>query len=51
MQKNPEHFLQAHFEGFGSAMDVMFNVIARIFHNAQMKEDELEAICAVTLII
>lgn len=51
MQKNPEHFLQAHFEGFGSAMDVMFNVIARIFHNAQVKEDELEAICAVTLII
>ncbi len=32
-------------------MDVMFNVIARIFHNAQVKEDELEAICAVTLII
>jgi hypothetical protein len=30
---------------------MMFNVIARIFHNARVKQDELEAICAVTLII
>lgn len=51
MQKNPEQFLQAHFEGFGSALDVMFNLIARIFQVSQAKEDELEAICAVTLII
>ena len=51
MQKNPQQFLQAHFEGFGSAMDVMFNLIAKIFHNSQQKQDELEAICAVTLII
>ena len=51
MQKNPEQFLQAHFEGFGSALDVMFNLIGRIFQVSQAKEDELEAICAISLII
>jgi len=51
MQKNPEQFLQAHFEGFGSALDVMFNLIGRIFQVSQAKKDELEAICAVGLII
>jgi hypothetical protein len=29
----------------------MFNLIGRIFQTSQAKEDELEAICAVTLII
>lgn len=32
-------------------MDVMFNMIGRIFAVAQAKQDELEAICAITLII
>jgi len=32
-------------------MDMMFSLIARIFEVARIKEDEIEAICAVTLLI
>lgn len=32
-------------------MDMMFSLIARIFEVARLKEDEIEAICAITLII
>jgi hypothetical protein len=51
MQKDPEQFRTAHFEGFGSCMDLMFALIGKIFQNARIKECEIEAICAVTLII
>jgi hypothetical protein len=51
MQKNPDQFRNAVFDGFGSCMDMMFNLIGKIFHNAREKECEIEAICAVTLII
>ena len=32
-------------------MDMMFNLIAKIFHNGREKEDEFESMNAVTLII
>ncbi len=51
MQKNPEQFRNAVFDGFGSCMDMMFNLIGKIFFNAREKQDEIEAICAVTLIV
>ena len=51
MQKNPEQFLIAQFEGYGTALDMMFNLISKIFSNARESEDEIEAICAVTLLI
>lgn len=51
MSKNPEEFRTASFDGLGSCMDLMFTLIAKIFHNAREKEDEIEAICAVTLLI
>ncbi len=51
MQKNPDQFRNAIFDGFGSCMDMMFNLIGKIFYNAREKECEIEAICAVTLII
>lgn len=51
MQKNPEQFRNAVFEGLGSCMDMMFNLIGKIFENARLKECEIEAICAVTLLI
>lgn len=31
MQKDPEQFRNAQFEGFGSCMDMMFNLIGKIF--------------------
>ena len=51
MQKNPEQFRQAQFEGYGSCMDLLFSLIGKIFHNARVKEDEIDAICAVTLLV
>lgn len=51
MQKNPEQFRNAVFDGFGSCMDMMFSLIGKIFENARLKECEIEAICAVTLLI
>jgi hypothetical protein len=51
MQKNPEEFRSATFEGYGSCMDMLFALVGKIFENARAKEDEIEAICAVTLII
>ncbi len=51
MQKNPEQFRNAVFEGMGSCMDMMFSLIGKIFENARLKECEMEAICAVTLLI
>lgn len=39
------------FEGLGSCMDMIFALIGKIFENARLKECEIEAICAVTLII
>ncbi len=38
MQKNPDQFRNAVFEGMGSCMDMMFNLIGKIFHNAKVKE-------------
>lgn len=32
-------------------MDMMFNLISKIFTNARAKNDEIEAMCAVTLLI
>jgi len=32
-------------------MDMMFSLIGKIFFNAREKEDEIDSICAVTLII
>lgn len=32
-------------------MDMMFSLIARIFEVAKIKEDEIEAMCGVTLLI
>jgi len=32
-------------------MDLMFNFIGKIFETARVKEDEIDAICAVTLLI
>ena len=32
-------------------MDMMFQLITRIFEIARAKEDEIEAMCAITLII
>lgn len=37
MQKNPDQFRNAVFDGFGSCMDMMFNLIGKIFHNAREK--------------
>jgi hypothetical protein len=51
MQKDPEQFRTAVFDGFGSCLDMMFNLIGKIFQTAKAKQDEIEAICAVTLII
>jgi hypothetical protein len=51
MQKNPDQFRNASFDGYGSCMDLMFNLIGKIFENARIKECEIEAICAVTLLI
>lgn len=51
MQKDPEQFRSAVFEGLGSCMDMMFGLIGKIFENARAKECEIEAICAVTLLI
>jgi hypothetical protein len=51
MQKNPEQFRNAVFEGLGSCMDMIFSLIGKIFENSRLKECELEAICAVTLLI
>jgi hypothetical protein len=51
MSKNPEQFRSATFEGHGSCMDMMFSLIGRIFEISRIKEDEIEAMCAVTLLI
>lgn len=51
MQKDPEQFRNAVFEGLGSAMDMIFALIGKIFNNARLKECEIDAICAVTLLI
>lgn len=51
MSKDPEQFRNAKFDGHGSCMDMMFNLIGRIFEISRIKEDEIEAMCAVTLII
>jgi hypothetical protein len=51
MSKNPEQFKNATFDGQGSCLDMMFTLIGRIFETARVKEDEIEAMCAVTLII
>lgn len=32
-------------------MDMIFNFIGKIFENAKLKEDEIEAMCGVTLLI
>lgn len=51
MNKSPNDFRAAHFEGRGSCMDMMFALIGRIFEVAGAKECEIEAMCAVTLLI
>jgi hypothetical protein len=51
MNKSPNEFRMATFEGHGSCMDMMFSLIGRIFDVARAKECEIEAMCAVTLLI
>ena len=51
MNKSPNEFRAASFEGHGSCMDMMFALIGRIFEVARAKECEIEAMCAVTLLI
>jgi hypothetical protein len=51
MSKNPEQFKAATFDGQGSCLDMMFALIGKIFEVARIKEDEIESMCAVTLII
>lgn len=51
MSRSPETFRTAVFEGQGTALDMIFNLIGRIFTISKVKEDELEAICAITLVI
>lgn len=51
MAKSPDQFRNASFDGHGSAMDMMFNLIGKIFEVSRIKEDEIEAMCAVTLIM
>eukprot|EP00347_Sterkiella_histriomuscorum_P021385 403334157 len=50
ISKDPNQFLQANFDGH-SALDMMFGFIGRVFEVANLKEDEIEAMCAVTLLI
>ena len=50
ISKDPNQFLQANFDGH-SALDMMFGLIGRVFEVANLKEDEIEAMCAVTLLI
>jgi hypothetical protein len=50
MSKNPEAFRNATFDGQGTCLDMMFNLIAKIFTNAREKEEEIEAMCAITLV-
>ncbi len=51
MNKSPDEFRNANFEGQGSCMDMMFSLIARIFEISKVKECEMEAMCSVTLLI
>jgi len=51
MAKNPEQFRNANFDGHGSCMDMMFGLIGKIFEISRMKEDEISAMCSVTLLI
>jgi len=51
MAKSPDQFRTATFEGQGSCLDMLFSLIGRIFTVARVKEDEIEAMCAITLII
>ena len=50
ISKDPIQFLNAQFNGT-SALDMIFSLIGRIFEVAKIKEDEIEAMCAVTLLI
>ena len=50
ISKDPSQFLQANFDG-NSALDMMFSFIGKIFEVSRIKEDEIEAMCAVTLLI
>lgn len=51
MNKSPDEFRNANFEGHGSCMDMMFSLIARIFEISKIKDCEMEAMCSVTLLI
>ena len=51
MSKNPEQFRNANFDGHGSCMDMIFSFIGKIFEIAKAKEDEIEAMCGVTLLM
>jgi hypothetical protein len=51
ISKDPVQFRNANIEGYGTCMDMMFGLIAKIFSNAKESGDEIEAICAVTLLI
>jgi len=50
MAKDPEQFRNAVFDGYGSCVDMMFTLITRIFEVARIKEDEIEALVAVSLL-
>lgn len=51
MSKNPDQFRTANFEGQGTCLDMIFSLVAKIFNNSREKEDEIEAMCAITLVI
>ena len=52
MQKDPEQIRTATFAGCNaSCLDMMFNLISKIFADAKEKEDEFESIVAITLFI
>ena len=51
MNKDPHNFKIDIFGTGTTPMDTMFTLISRIFKVASEKQDEIEAICAVTLIL
>lgn len=51
MSRSPDQFRSATFEGQGSCLEMLFRLISRIFQIAKAKEDEIEAICSITLVI
>lgn len=51
MSKNPEQFKSCSFNGSQTCMDLMFQLIGRIIEIAKAKDDEMEALTAISLTI